>query len=165
MWILFPGQLSSHSSLSSYGLFASLTLWRLFVPLRSLVQVLGSCPASGAPWSSAMSPIPRKGSGNNDNSPLVVEPLPWEQEPYYMYKLLHCTSLSMTHLPRPALVQALPKRKKTRCFRGGCTGYTFLYAFHLVLRFLLSSILERKFSSPWILIRCSIDLYYTLLCE
>ena len=37
---------SSHSPLSSYGLFVS---------LRPLVQALGSCPASGAPWFSAMS--------------------------------------------------------------------------------------------------------------
>ena len=35
--------------------------WRLSVSLRPLVQILGSC--SGAPWFSAMAPIPRKGSG------------------------------------------------------------------------------------------------------
>ena len=58
------GHFSSHSALSSYGLLASLALWRLSVSLRPLVQSLGSCPASGAPWSSAMPPIPRKGSGN-----------------------------------------------------------------------------------------------------
>ena len=40
------------------------TLWRLSVSVRPLVQTLGSCTASGAPWSSVMSPIPRKGSGN-----------------------------------------------------------------------------------------------------
>ena len=39
-----PGHLSSHSALSSYGLFAPLTLWRLSVSLRPLVQTLGSCP-------------------------------------------------------------------------------------------------------------------------
>ena len=39
------GHFSSHSTLSSDG---------LFVFLRPLVQALGSCPASGAPWSSAM---------------------------------------------------------------------------------------------------------------
>ena len=35
---------------------APLTLWRLSVSLRPLVQTLGSCPAFGAPWSSAMPP-------------------------------------------------------------------------------------------------------------
>ena len=50
------GNLSSHSALSSYGLFAPLTLWRLSVSLQPLVQALESCPASGAPWSSAMPP-------------------------------------------------------------------------------------------------------------
>ena len=58
-----PGHFSSHSALSSYGLFAPLTLWRLFVSLRPLVQTLGNCPASGAPWFPAMSSIPRKGVG------------------------------------------------------------------------------------------------------
>ena len=53
---LVPGHLSSHSALSNYGLFAPLTLWRLFVYLRPLVQALKSCPASGASWSSAMPP-------------------------------------------------------------------------------------------------------------
>ena len=53
---LVPGHLSSHSALSSYGLFAPLTLWRLSVSLRPLVQTLGCCSASGAPWSSAMPP-------------------------------------------------------------------------------------------------------------
>ena len=48
--------LSSHSALTSYGLFALLTLWRLPVSLRPMVQALESCPASGAPWSSAMPP-------------------------------------------------------------------------------------------------------------
>ena len=43
-------------ALSSYGLFAPLTLWRLSVTLWPLVQTLGSCPVSGAPWSSAMPP-------------------------------------------------------------------------------------------------------------
>ena len=33
-----------------------LAFWRLFVSLRPLVQTLGSCPASGAPWSPAMPP-------------------------------------------------------------------------------------------------------------
>ena len=33
LWTLVPGHLSSHSALSSYGLFAPLTLWRLSVSL------------------------------------------------------------------------------------------------------------------------------------
>ena len=37
---LVPGHLSSHFGLSSYGLFASLTLWQLSVSLRPLVQTL-----------------------------------------------------------------------------------------------------------------------------
>ena len=57
------GHLSSHSatSLSSYGLFAPLTLY------ASLVQTLGSCPASGAPWSSAMPPSLGRGRVTNNN--------------------------------------------------------------------------------------------------
>ena len=51
------GHLSCHSALSSYGLFAPLTLWRLSVSL----QPLGSFPASGAPWSSAMPPSLERG--------------------------------------------------------------------------------------------------------
>ena len=51
-----PGHLSSHSALSSFRLFAPLALWRLSVFLRPLFQALESCPASGAPWSSAISP-------------------------------------------------------------------------------------------------------------
>ena len=51
-----PRNLSSHSALSSCGLFAPLTFWQFFVSLRPLVQALGSCSASGAPWSSAMLP-------------------------------------------------------------------------------------------------------------
>ena len=43
--------------------------------LRPLVQALGSCPASGALWSSAMPPIPRKGPGNNNNVPVVIFPI------------------------------------------------------------------------------------------
>ena len=42
------------------GLFAPLTLWRLSVSLRPLVQALESCPASGASWSSAMPPSLRR---------------------------------------------------------------------------------------------------------
>ena len=51
---LVPGHLSSHSALSSYGLFAPLALWRLSVSLRSLVQTLESILVSGAPWYSTM---------------------------------------------------------------------------------------------------------------
>ena len=40
---------------------APLALWQLFVSLRPLVQALGSCPASGAPRSSAMPPSLGKG--------------------------------------------------------------------------------------------------------
>ena len=58
---------TSHSALSSYGLFAPLTLWRLSVSVRPLVQTLGSCPASGAPWSSAMPPSVGKGRVTNNN--------------------------------------------------------------------------------------------------
>ena len=61
------GHFSSHSALSSYGLFAPLTLWRLSVPLRPLAQTLGSCPASGAPWSSAMPPSLERGRVTNNN--------------------------------------------------------------------------------------------------
>ena len=38
----------------------------LFVSLRSLVQTLGSCPASGAPWSSAMPPSLGRGRVTNN---------------------------------------------------------------------------------------------------
>ena len=68
LWTLVPGPLSSHSALSRYGLFAPLTLWRLSVSLRPLVQTLGSCTASGAPWSSAMSPSLGSGRVNNNNN-------------------------------------------------------------------------------------------------
>ena len=40
----------------------------LFVSLRSLVQTLGSCPAFGAPWSSAMPPSLGMGWVTNNNS-------------------------------------------------------------------------------------------------
>ena len=62
------GHLSSHSALSSYGLFAPLTFWRLSVYLRPLVQTLGSVPASGAPWFSAMPPSLGRGRVNNKKS-------------------------------------------------------------------------------------------------
>ena len=54
---LVPGHLSFHFPLTSYGLFALLTLWPLYVSIQPLVQAMGSCPASGAPWSSAMHPF------------------------------------------------------------------------------------------------------------
>ena len=60
-----PGHLSSHSPLSSYGLFSPLALWRLFVSPRPLVQALGSFPVSGAPWSSTKPPFLRKDRGKN----------------------------------------------------------------------------------------------------
>ena len=56
LWTLVPGHLSSHSALSSYGLFAPLSLWRLSVSVLPLALTLGDCPVSGAPWSSAMPP-------------------------------------------------------------------------------------------------------------
>ena len=68
LWIPVPGHFSSHSAPSSYGLFAPLTLWRLSVSLRPLVQDLGSCPASGASWSSAMPPSLGRGRVINHNN-------------------------------------------------------------------------------------------------
>ena len=62
------GHLSFHSALSSYRLFARLTFWRLSISLRPLVQTLGSCLASGAPWSSAMPPSLGRGRVNNNNN-------------------------------------------------------------------------------------------------
>ena len=55
------GHLSSHSALSSYGLFASLALWQFAVSLRPLSQTLLSFPTSGALWSSAINPFLGKG--------------------------------------------------------------------------------------------------------
>ena len=51
---------------------APLTLWRLSVSLRPLVQTLGSCPASGAPWSSAMPPSLGRGRVNNNRTALAL---------------------------------------------------------------------------------------------
>ena len=67
------GHLSSHSALSSYGLFAPLTLWRLSVSLLPLVQTLGSCPASVAPWSSAMPPSLGRGRVTNNNNNMLLQ--------------------------------------------------------------------------------------------
>ena len=50
------GHHSSHSAMSSYGLFELLALWRFSISLQPLVQALGSFQASGAPWSSTMPP-------------------------------------------------------------------------------------------------------------
>ena len=63
------GHLLCHFALSSYGVFASLILWRLCVSLRPLVQTLGSCPASWARWSSAMpTSLGRDRVINNNNN-------------------------------------------------------------------------------------------------
>ena len=68
------GHLSSHSALSSYGLFAPLTLRRLSVSPRPLVQALESCPASGAPWSPAIPPFLGRGRViNNNNTALMLD--------------------------------------------------------------------------------------------
>ena len=89
LWTLVPGHLSSHSALSSYGLFAPLSLWRLSVSLRPLVQTLGSCPASGAPWSSAMPPSPGRGRvTNNNNKELKAVPLLHKQKPQQLLRLI-----------------------------------------------------------------------------
>ena len=72
-----PRTPSSHSALSSYGLFAPLTLWRFSVSLRPLVQTLGSCPASGALWSPAMPPSLGRGwvTNNNNNTKTLAAPI------------------------------------------------------------------------------------------
>ena len=44
-----------------------LALWRLSVSVLPLVQALGSCPASGAPWYSAMPPSLGRGRVTNNN--------------------------------------------------------------------------------------------------
>ena len=77
LWTLVPGHLSSHSALSSYGLFAPLAYWRLSVSLRPLVHTLGSCPASGAPWSPAMPPSLGRGRVNNNMICCILQ--------YYVY--------------------------------------------------------------------------------
>ena len=68
LWTLVPGHLSSHSAMSSYGLFAPLTFWRLSVYLRFLVQTLESCPASGALWSPTIPPYLGMSQVTNNNS-------------------------------------------------------------------------------------------------
>ena len=53
---------------------APLTLWPLSISLRPLVQTLGSCLASGAPWSSAIPPFLGRGRINNNNIVLICSP-------------------------------------------------------------------------------------------
>ena len=61
------GHLSSHSALSSYGLFASLALWRL-----GLFTISGPGPGELLYFWGSMdfrhAPIPQKGSGNNSKN-------------------------------------------------------------------------------------------------
>ena len=45
-----------------------LTLWRLSVSLRPLVQTLGGCQASGVSWSSTMPPSLERGRVTNNNN-------------------------------------------------------------------------------------------------
>ena len=52
---------------------APLDLWRLSVSLQPLVQALESCPASGAPWSSATPPSLGRGRVINDNNHVLEE--------------------------------------------------------------------------------------------
>ena len=70
-----PGHLSSHSALSSYGVFASSALWQFSVSLRPLSQALGSFPTSGAPWSSAMPPSLGRGRATTTTAKLKFEEL------------------------------------------------------------------------------------------
>ena len=61
-----PSQDTSHSALSSYGLSAPLAFWRLFLSTTSGPSP-GEFPGF---WGSTVfchAPIPRKGSGNNNN--------------------------------------------------------------------------------------------------
>ena len=44
------------------------SLFGVSVSVRPLVQTLGSCPASGAPWSSAMPPSLGRGRVTNNNN-------------------------------------------------------------------------------------------------
>ena len=60
-----PEHLSSHSALSSYGLFAPVALWQFFVFLRTPAHALGNRLVSGASWFSANALILCQGSGNN----------------------------------------------------------------------------------------------------
>ena len=69
---------------------APLTLWRLSVSLRPLVQTLGSFPASWAPWSSAMPPSLERGRVTTTTASATVS-----MEPLY----IPCILFSVSHLP------------------------------------------------------------------
>ena len=68
-----------HSSLNTSDLIlfcpatdsAPFALWRLSIFLPPLVQTLWSCPASGS-MVLGRAPIPRKGSGNDNNSKIEI---------------------------------------------------------------------------------------------
>ena len=92
MWTLVPGHLSSHSALLSYGLFVPLALWQLSVSLRPLVEALGSCPASGAPWSSTMPPSLGRGRVINNNMGFFVEKAPHDEIIYDPFKVLYANA-------------------------------------------------------------------------
>ena len=65
------GHLSSHSALSSYGLFAPLAIWPL-----SLYNLWSRHWADAQLWGSMVFrhvPIPRKGLGNNNNMSLKID--------------------------------------------------------------------------------------------
>ena len=68
---LVPEHLSFHPALSRYELFSPLDFCRLCVSLRPLVQALESCPASGAPWSSAMPPSVGRGRVTATTRPIT----------------------------------------------------------------------------------------------
>ena len=72
MRTLVPGHLSSHSALSSYGLFAPLTYWRLSVSLQPLVQALESFQVCGAPWFSTMLPCFVRGRVTTTITPTIL---------------------------------------------------------------------------------------------
>ena len=63
-----PADTGPRTPLISFCTVQLRTLWRLSVPLRPLVQTLGSCPASGAPWSTAMPPSLGRGRVTNNNT-------------------------------------------------------------------------------------------------
>ena len=81
---LVPGHPSSHSALSSYGLFTQLALCQLSVCLQPLVQGFGSCPASWDPWFSVMPPSLGRGQVTTRNGRQK-----WFRE------ILHCDNLSL----------------------------------------------------------------------
>ena len=68
-----PEQFSSHSALSSYGVFASLALWQFSVSLRPLVQALWSFPASGTSWSSTINPSLGRGRVTTTKAKLKLQ--------------------------------------------------------------------------------------------